>query len=252
MTPSGANIHENHLRVLPSFATIATYEAFTLEDIAGFDVDHNLILHGEQSVAIHHPTPTRGSVKNEMRVSSLYDKGKAALIEQTIESHDAAGNHLFTLTSSGFVPGEGGFGGERGPSSGPDTLPERQPDFVVESPTLIGQAFLYRLSGDKNPLHVDPEVSSQLGHEVPILHGLCTYGIACKAAVDALLEGEVSAVAFLHRTFLRRGVSGRNRTNLYLARWPRCRHQRTYKRTWRGCVVTLPDEVKRIAKHEHG
>ena len=188
-------IHEDHLRVLPSFATIATYASFTLDDIPGFDVDVNLVLHGEQSVQIHHPTPAQGRVKSEMRVSNLFDKGKAALIEQTIESRDADGNHLFTLRSSGFAPGEGGFGGERGPRSGADKLPDREPDFVVDSPTLAGQAFLYRLSGDKNPLHVDPAVSGQLGHDVPILHGLCTYGMACKAAVDAVLEGEVDAVA---------------------------------------------------------
>ena len=66
---------------------------------------------------------------------------------------------------------------------------------VVESPTLVGQAFLYRLSGDKNPLHIDPQVSGQLGYKVPILHGLCTYGIACKAAIDGLLQGNVEAVA---------------------------------------------------------
>lgn len=188
-------IHEDELRVLPSFATIATYESFNLEDVPGFDVDNNLVLHGEQSVAIHCPFPTTGSVTSQSRVSALYDKGKAALIEQTIETHDRKGNHLFTLKSSGFVPGEGGFGGQRGPSSGLDELPEREPDALVESPTLAGQAFLYRLCGDKNPLHVDPQVSAQLGYELPILHGLCTYGIACKAAVDALLQGNVDAVA---------------------------------------------------------
>ncbi len=100
-------IHEDHLRVLPSFATIATFESLTLDDIAGFDVDINLVLHGEQNVQIHYPTPINGNIKSEMRVSSLYDKGKAALIEQTIESYDEQGNHLFTLRSSGFVPGVG-------------------------------------------------------------------------------------------------------------------------------------------------
>ena len=153
------------------------------------------MLHGEQNVQIHYPTPINGNIKSEMRVSSLYDKGKAALIEQTIESYAEQGNHLFTLRSSGFVPGEGGFGGERGPRSVPEELPGRTPDFVVESPTLVGQAFLYRLSGDKNPLHVDPRISAQLGHDIPILHGLCTYGMACKAAVDVLLGGDVEAVA---------------------------------------------------------
>ena len=188
-------IHEDELRVLPTFATIATYASFSLEDVPGFDVNNDLVLHGEQSVEIHCPAPTAGRVTSKSRVSSLYDKGKAALIEQTIETHDSDDNHLFTLRSSGFAPGEGGFGGERGPSTGPDELPGRTPDAVVESPTLPGQAFLYRLSGDKNPLHVDPAVSRQIGYEVPILHGLCTYGIACKAAVDALLQGDVDAVA---------------------------------------------------------
>jgi acyl dehydratase len=107
---------------------------------------------------------------------------------------DEAGEPLFTNRFSAYVRGEGGFGGERGPRPG-NLPPEREPDQVVESATLPQQALLYRLSGDKNPLHADPSFAAVGGFDRPILHGLCTFGIACKAVVDRALDGDVGAVA---------------------------------------------------------
>src|SRR5581483_35648 len=108
---------------------------------------------------------------------------------------DDAGTTLCVNRFSLFLRGEGGFGGDPGPSAGGEAAPDRAPDHVVESPTLEQQALLYRLSGDPNPIHADPEMAKMAGFDRPILHGLCSYGIACKAAVDTALDGDVSAVA---------------------------------------------------------
>jgi acyl dehydratase len=107
---------------------------------------------------------------------------------------------LFTNRFSLFLRGEGGFGGESGPKAG-NKPPERDPDGIVDVPTLPQQALLYRLSGDKNPLHADPDFAKLAGFDQPILHGLCSYGIACKAIVDAALDGDVTRVASYRARF---------------------------------------------------
>jgi acyl dehydratase len=106
---------------------------------------------------------------------------------------DLGGQPLWTNTSSIFARGEGGFGGDRGPS-GPPGPPDRAPDAVVITPTVLQQALWYRLLGDRNPLHSDPGFAAKAGFPRPILHGLCTYGMVCKAVVDAELDGDVSRV----------------------------------------------------------
>ena len=181
--------YEGDLHVLPSFGTIPPFGTMmSLGSVEGLDVNLAQILHGEQAIEMHSPIPTEGKVEQEGRVTGIYDKGKGALIVMEIVSRDAAtGDELFTNTSSIYVKGEGGFGGDTGPASVP-TAPEREPDHVVESHTLPQQALLYRMSsGDLNPLHADPGFAMFAGYERPILHGLCTYGIALKAVVDVAL-----------------------------------------------------------------
>jgi len=124
----------------------------------------------------------------------VYDKGKGALVVLETETTDENGEPLCTNRFSAFIRGEGGFGGESGPQPG-NAAPDRDPDHVAESPTLAQQALLYRLSGDKNPLHVDPNMAALGGFDRPILHGLCSFGIVCKAAVDLALDGDVGSVA---------------------------------------------------------
>ena len=128
-------------------------------------------------------------------MTGVYDKGKAALVVLETVSRAAGDNRpLFTNRFSAFFRGEGGFGGDSGPAAASPT-PDRAPDLVVACPTLPQQALLYRLSGDKNPLHVDPAFAAKAGFDQPILHGLCTYGLVCKAVVDHALGGDVGRVA---------------------------------------------------------
>ena len=186
--------YERNLKVLPSFGVIPVFSALlNMNTIEGIDVNFALVLHGEQDLVLHRPIPTTGSIDSEIRVAGIYDKGKAGLVVLEVESSDAGGP-LFTNRFSIFARGEGGFGGDSGPKPA-NAAPDRQPDAVAASPTMTHQALIYRLSGDKNPLHADPEFAAMAGFPTPILHGLCTYGAACKAVVDTMLEGDVTRVA---------------------------------------------------------
>jgi len=187
--------YERNLKVLPSFGVVPVFGAVGgIAQIPGVSINFALVLHGEQDIEIHKPIPTGAKVENQTRVAGIYDKGKAALIVLEVETREQGGAPLFTNRFSIFARGEGGFGGESGPSPG-NVSPDRSPDAVVESPTLPNQALLYRLSGDKNPLHADPEFAKLGGFDTPILHGLCSFGIVCKAVVDKLLGGDVTKVA---------------------------------------------------------
>ena len=192
-----AYTYEQKLVVLPSFAVVPAFLGLVKAaggQIPGLALNPVMVLHGEQDLEIHQPIPTAGTVENRSRVASLYDKGKAALVTLEVES-GPAGDPLFTNRFTIFARGEGGFGGD--PESPPpgNMPPERDPDAVTESPTMSHQALIYRLSGDKNPLHADPDFAKLGGFDTPILHGLCTFGIVCKAVVDTLLGGDVTAVA---------------------------------------------------------
>ena len=128
-------------------------------------------------------------------MAGVYDKGKAALVVIETETKlKGESDPLFVNRFSLFLRGEGGFGGDSGPAP-TNAAPDRAPDGVVESPTIPQQALLYRLSGDKNPLHADPGFAKMGGFDVPILHGLCSYGIVCKAVVDKVLGGDTAKVA---------------------------------------------------------
>jgi acyl dehydratase len=192
-----AYTYEQKLVVLPSFAVVPAFQALVRAatgQVPGLAINPVMVLHGEQDLEIHRPIPTSAAVEHRPRIASLYDKGKAALTTVEVES-GPAGDPLFTNRFTIFARGEGGFGGD--PNSPPpgNTPPEREPDAVAESPTMSHQALIYRLSGDKNPLHADPDFAKLGGFDTPILHGLCTYGIVCKAVVDTLLGGDVNAVA---------------------------------------------------------
>lgn len=186
---------ERNLKVLPSFGVIPASSAMSagLGDIPGVDINFMLVLHGEQELLIHRPLPTSASVENERRVAAVWDKGKAALIVLEIVSSDEEGP-LFTNRVGIFARGEGGFGGEPGPPAAA-AAPARDPDLVVESRTMPNQALIYRLCGDKNPLHADPQIAKLAGFDRPILHGLSSFGVVCKTAVDHALGGDVAAVA---------------------------------------------------------
>lgn len=187
--------YEQNLKVLPSFAVVPVFGAITgLGSVPGVEINFALVLHGEQDVEIHRPLPVAATVVNNAKVTGIYDKGKAALIVIEVVTSEKGGAPLFTNRFVIFARGEGGFGGPAGPKAENES-PTRSPDLVVESPTVSHQALLYRLSGDKNPLHADPAFAAMGGFDKPILHGLCSFGIICKAAVDGMLDGAVDKVA---------------------------------------------------------
>lgn len=183
---------ESELTAVPTFGTIPPFATMMgLGAVEGLEVDLARILHGDQTLTVHGPIPTSGSVSQTGRVVDVYDKGKGALIVlEVVSTLEKTGETLFTNRSGIYVRGEGGFGGEKGPARA-SNAPDRDPDHVMESMTLPQQALLYRMaSGDKNPLHADPAFAALAGYDRPILHGLCTYGIVCKAVVESALGGE--------------------------------------------------------------
>jgi hypothetical protein len=187
--------YEQNLKVLPSFGVIPVFGTLMgILNVPGMQINPMMILHGEQDLLIHKPIPTQAAATHTARVTDIYDRQRGALVILEAASTDASGEPLFTNRFGAYVRGEGDFGGERGPRPG-NLPPEREPDHLVETPTLTQQALLYRLSGDKNPLHADPSFAQMGGFERPILHGLCTFGVACKAVVDHGLGGDVSKVA---------------------------------------------------------
>ncbi|MFI9780037.1 MaoC/PaaZ C-terminal domain-containing protein [Streptomyces sp. NBC_01003] len=185
---------ESRLHVLPSFATVAGAGMGVVGGLSAPGIEVNLahVLHGGQSVELHRPIPVKGSATSTSRVAAVYDKGKAAILVLRTEVADADGP-LWTSDAQIFVRGEGGFGGDRGPSARVEA-PTGEPDRTVDRPVREDQALLYRLSGDWNPLHADPEFAKLAGFDRPILHGLCSYGMTLKAVVDTLLDGDVSRV----------------------------------------------------------
>lgn len=173
-------LYEDRLRVLPTMCVVLGIPGFWLQD-PDTGVDWVKILHGEQGLRIDRPLPPQGTVIGRTRVSAIIDKGadKGALIytDRTVIDK-ATGESLATLTSTTFARGDGGFGGATGPTPKPHAIPQREPDSVCELPTLPQAALIYRLSGDPNPLHADPDVAREAGFKAPILHGLGTLGVA--------------------------------------------------------------------------
>jgi acyl dehydratase len=200
--------YEKNLKVLPSFAVIPAFGSMGgIADVPGLEFDFMQLLHGEQEIILHKPLPTSAELTFSAHIAELWDKGKAALAVLESTASDSSGEALFTNRFSLFLRGAGGFGGESGPKAG-NQAPERAPDGVVESTTLPQQALIYRLSGDKNPLHCDPEFAAFAGFDTPIIHGLCSYGIACKAVVDNALGGDVTRVAGYQARFAGVGFPG--------------------------------------------
>jgi acyl dehydratase len=193
-------------QVLPTFGCVAaTFHQVEPPVVSwpGVEIDLAKILHASERVSVPAPLPPSGSARAISRIVDVWDKGKAAVVvlETSVTNED--GTLLWTQHRSIFARGEGGFGGSRGPSGGgsSDLTPERAPDVQVAIPVLPQQALLYRLCGDRNPLHSDPEFAAAAGFPRPILHGLCSYGMTCKAMVDAVLDADVSAVGSFSARF---------------------------------------------------
>jgi acyl dehydratase len=185
------------LQVLPSFGVVApTFhetEAPSVE-MPGVAINLGQVVHGSQSITVHAPIPSSGSATQTTTLTDVWDKGRAAVIwqEATVSSDD--GVDLWTTRSSIFVRGEGGFGGERGTSETVE-LPDREADTDTTFEISPQQALLYRLCGDRNPLHSDPAFAEAAGFPAPILHGLCSYGITLRELTTALLSSDATRVA---------------------------------------------------------
>jgi acyl dehydratase len=184
------------LKVCPTFAVVPMLEPL-MNVLPQFNVLLRNVLHGEQVICLERTIPPRGTLLTTARVPAVYDKGKAAVLVMETETTDKAGKLLFRTRSSLFCTGLGGFGGDPGPKSPAREIPSDRPhDFEISQETSTSQAVLYRLSGDLNPLHVDPMAASFAGFPRPVLHGLCTFGFvgrallrgACGNRVDLLKE----------------------------------------------------------------
>jgi acyl dehydratase len=176
-------------QVLPTFAVIVGIGGAAMASIGSFNFA--MLVHGEQGIELHRPIPVEGRIKVTSRVAGIYDKGSAAVVAMEADAVDAStGEPMFTTSMSAFIRGEGGWGGDRGPSGPRNVPPEREPDQVTTYTTSKDQALVYRLSGDRNPLHSDPSFAAIGGFDRPILHGLCTYGFTGRALLHALCGSE--------------------------------------------------------------
>jgi acyl dehydratase len=177
---------EKNQQVLPTMPVVlGARGAVPMQKIGSFNPA--MLVHGEQRVELARALPAEGTLKATGTIAAIYDKGKGAVIVSETESVDAkTGELLFRTRSAAFVRGAGGFGGDRGPSGPINEPPKRKPDHEVTYATRPDQALLYRLSGDRNPLHSDPEFAKLAGFPRPILHGLCTYGFTGRALLHTL------------------------------------------------------------------
>lgn len=176
-------------RVLPTMAVVLGAGGGAMANVGSFNPA--MLVHGEQAITLHREIPVEGELEAQSEIVGIYDKGKGAVI--VTESHSTlvdTGEPLFSTRSSVFISGEGGFGGDRGPSGPTNVPPERAPDHEVSYATRPDQALTYRLNGDRNPLHSDKSFSDIGGFPKPILHGLCTYGFTGRALLHSLCDGD--------------------------------------------------------------
>jgi len=179
--------------VFPTFAVVAgsgTTSAgrSAMAGIGSFN--WAMLVHGSQAITLHRPIPVEAEATVQDKVVAMYDKGKAAVVVTEAEVKTASGEPLWTTRSSVFIRGEGGWGGDRGPSGPQNEPPATAPDHQVSLTTSPDQAFVYRLSGDRNPLHTDPSFAALGGFDRPILHGLCTYGFTGRMLLKALCDND--------------------------------------------------------------
>jgi acyl dehydratase len=192
-------------QVLPTYAVLLA-QARIGHSLGDFDPA--MLVHAEQGFELHRPLPVAGTVRTVATVTGIYDKGSGALVASENVAVDAAtGEKLITSRSSLFIRGEGGFGGDRGPSDGWQR-PEREPDRRVVQQTRPEQALLYRLSGDRNPLHADPKFAARGGFSRPILHGLCTYGVTGRALLHAVCGSDPARFRAMSGRFSRPVMPG--------------------------------------------
>jgi acyl dehydratase len=194
-------VYEQGLRVVPTFATVAAWGSeLSVEEM---QVNRVMAVHGEQGLQMHRPLPVAARILAGTRVVAAVDKGDkgAIIISETVLRDAATREPLVTLIASMFARADGHFGGPASGGLSVHPIPSREPDEIVEIGTRRNQALLYRLSGDRNPLHADREVAQAAGFDQPILHGLCTYGLTCRAVLGARANYQVERIKSHHVRF---------------------------------------------------
>src|SRR3954469_3311046 len=200
-----AFVYEDNLRTVPSICCVLAHPGMWVRNPA-LGIDWLKMLHGEQSFEIHNPIPPEGTVVGTYAIVAVEDKGagKGAILHQIKQLHDkASGQLLATVRSVLFMRGDGGCGGFGEVPEAPQPLPEQAPSSACEIATLAQSALIYRLSGDHNPIHVDPSAATKAGFEAPILHGLCTLGVATRALLTTFANGAPERLKSLSVRFSR-------------------------------------------------
>jgi acyl dehydratase len=179
------------LKVVPTYASVAAWGSGP----GHIDVNRVMVVDGERDITFHKPMPVKANITADSRVLGVFDKGKdtgAVILRETV-LRDVGGQPLATLVASQFARGDGGFGGPSEGQPEPHKIPNRAPDMTVDITTRPDQALLYRLCGDRNPLHSDPEFAKRGGFDRPILHGMCTYGLSCRAVLQTYADYDPAA-----------------------------------------------------------
>lgn len=197
-----AYIYEDGLVAYPMMSVIAGYPGFFAPE-PEYAVTPRQVLHGEQSIRLHRPMPTAGTVRGITTIADILDKGaKGAVVNLTRSIYDVADDSLIATVDTGlFLRDGGGFGGVATNGRRPHPIPDRPADKEVRTPTRDNQAAIYRLSGDYNPLHIDPARAQEMGFDRPILHGLCTFGFAGRALIEGQADGDASCLSRLDARF---------------------------------------------------
>lgn len=186
-------------QVLPTFPVVIPGGGGTRISMGTFNPA--MLVHGSQSVTLHKTLPVNGTASVVSKIAAMYDKGKAGVVVLETRATGQDGEPLYTTGASLFIRGEGGWGGDRGPSGAVNVPPDRAPDHSITYVTSPDQALLYRLNGDRNPLHSDPSFAAMGGFDRPILHGLCTYGFTGRALTHAVCGGESSRFKHIEGRF---------------------------------------------------
>ncbi len=200
------NTKDTPQRVLPTFAVIIGGGGIPMDKVGSFNPA--LMVHGEQGIELYDEIPADGEIESVGECTAIWDKGSAAVLEfESTSTNLATGKPLLKTRTLLFCRGEGGWGGDRGPSEKIE-FPDRAPDHQVTYETREDQALTYRLSGDRNPLHSDPSFAAMGGFEKPILHGLCSWGFTGRALLHTLCAGDPARFKSMNSRFSKPVIPG--------------------------------------------
>jgi len=205
-------VYEGHsdFKAIPTLGVVFSLTVLSqvFSNIPTLSFNPMMLLHGEQYLEIKNPIPTSGTFTTNGTVNNLVDKGKGGLLIVDTTTVDGTGKEIVKNQVSLFIRGIGGFGGSKGPSEAAIVPPQREPDVVFQEKTTTQQALLYRLNGDVNPLHADPEMASMGGFDRPILHGLCSLGYAARAVLHNFCDSDATKFKAIRARFAKHVFPG--------------------------------------------